>query len=77
MTKQMIEHALQQMIGFRLGKWGAGARELVSSMGLKEKEWELIKKNEESGSLDKNDIKEIDEYFISQNVNNAKLEDKK
>lgn len=67
MTKKvMIEYALNQMTGFKLGKWGADIRELVGSMGLKKKEWEHIKKDEESGHLDEDDIKTIDEYFAEQ-----------
>ena len=62
-NKEMIGEALQQMLGFKLGKWGACPRELVSSMGLTKKEWEHIKKKEGSGGLDNDDIKEIDEYF--------------
>ena len=62
-NKEMISEALQQMRGFKLGKWGACPRELVLSMGLTEKEWEHIKNKEDSGGLDDDDIKEIDEYF--------------
>jgi len=57
-----IEQALQQMIGFRLGKWGADILELASSMGLKKEEWEYIKKEEDCG-LDEEDIKELNAYF--------------
>ena len=64
-NKKMISEALQQMQGFKLGKWGACPRELVSSMGLTEKEWKHIKEKEDSGNLDKDDIKEINEYFES------------
>ncbi len=62
-NQKEIGDALQQMTGFRLGKWGADVRELISSMGLRKEEWEHIKNNEESGHLDENDIKEIDEIF--------------
>ncbi len=61
--KKLISEALQQMIGFKLGRWGADPIELVSSMGLTITEWRYIKKNEESGYLDKDDIKEINKYF--------------
>jgi CTP:phosphocholine cytidylyltransferase-like protein len=61
--KLKINQALQQMTGFKLGKWGADPTELVSSMGLKKEEWDYIKDKEESGYLDNNDIKEINEYF--------------
>ena len=61
--ERAIEEALQQMTGFRIGKWGANIIELVSSMGLKKEEWEDIKKYEDNGNLDKRDIEEINEYF--------------
>lgn len=61
--KKMIRDAVQQMIGFKIGKWGACPRELVSSMGLSKDEWEYIKKNEDGGFLDEKDVIEIDEYF--------------
>ena len=63
MDKLMIDHALQQMVGFRLGKWGANIHELISSMGLKKEEWEYIKKNEESGNMDEDDVAIINEIF--------------
>ena len=63
MKKKLINEALQQMQGFKLGKWGADVRELVSSMGLKENEWEWIKEHEDNGNLDDNDIEEINKYF--------------
>ncbi len=63
--KKLINEALQQMVGFRLGKWSGNVRELVSSMGLKKDEWEHIKNNEESGHLDEDDISEINEYFAN------------
>ena len=61
--KKMIRDAIQQMIGFRLGKWGACPIELITSMGLSKLEWEYIKKNEDSGLLDEIDIVEIDEHY--------------
>ncbi len=61
--KKLINEALQQMTGFIIGKWGADIIELTSSMGLTKKEWDYIKKNEESGRLDKKDIDKLDEYF--------------
>jgi len=60
---ELINEALQQMTGFKIGKWGASITELISSMGLKKSEWDYIKKNEDSGFLDKEDIKEINNYF--------------
>lgn len=63
--EKQIELALQQMTGFRLGKWGASVRELVSSMGLTKKEWEYINKNEDSCQLFKEDIDEINEIFAN------------
>ncbi len=62
-NKESINEALQQMTGFRVGRWGASPTELVSSMGLTITEWRHIKKNEDSGHLDKDDIKEINKYF--------------
>ena len=61
--EKQIELAIQQMTGFRLGRWGADPIELISSMGLKEKEWKIIKKKEDSAYLDKDDIREIDKHF--------------
>jgi len=61
--EKQIELAVQQMTGFKLGKGGADPIELISSMGLKEKEWKIIKKREDSAYLDKDDIKVIDEHF--------------
>ncbi len=71
MKKKLINEALQQMQGFKLGKWGADVRELVSSMGLKENEWEWIKEHEDNGNLDDNDIEEINKYFedVKDNTN--------
>jgi len=60
-NEKLINDALQQMTGFRVGRWGASPTELVSSMGLSLEEWEHIKENEESGHLDEDDIKEIDD----------------
>lgn len=57
-----IGEALQQMTGFKIGKWDDVA-ELVSSMGLSEEEWAHIKSEEHSGGLDEKDIAEIDKYF--------------
>ncbi len=67
MSRKEIAEALQQMTGFQLGKW-SDVRELVSSMGLRKEEWEHIKKEEESGHLDDEDIKRIDECFTSEVV---------
>jgi len=61
--ERAIGEALQQMTGFKIGKWSGDVTELASSMGLKKKEWEHIKKNEDEGYLDKKDIDELDEYF--------------
>ena len=63
MSRDEIGEALQQMTGFRLGKWGADIGELISSMGLTKDEWEHIKKYENSGHLDEDDIKTINEIF--------------
>lgn len=74
-----IENALQQMTGFKIGKWD-GIYELVVSMGLSEKEWNYIKKNQDSGYLDDKDIEEIDEYFKELSQKSASkhlLEEKK
>lgn len=63
-NQKLISEALQQMTGFQVGKW-SDSSELVSSMGLREEEWEHIKENEESGHLDDDDIKEINQYFAN------------
>jgi hypothetical protein len=60
---RLISDALQQMVGFKIGKWSADITELASSMGLKKSEWEYIKNNEDKGFLDEEDIKELDEYM--------------
>ena len=60
--KDSIGQMLQQMQGFKIGKWDDIVALAVSS-GLSKKEWEYIKENEESGYLDEKDIKELDEYF--------------
>jgi hypothetical protein len=57
-----IDFALQQMIGFKIGKWD-DITHLVISSGLSKEEWEHIKEKESSGSLDEEDIEEIDNYF--------------
>ena len=62
-NKKGIGEALQQMTGFKIGKWSSDITELVSSMGLEKEEWEYIKKNEDEGYLDEKDVKELDEYF--------------
>ncbi len=61
--EELIEMALQQMIGFRLGSWGAYPQELVSSMGLSKEEWEYIKKTQDKGFMDEKDVIQIDEYY--------------
>ena len=71
--KEDIGNALQQMNGFKIGKWD-DVIALVISIGLEEKEWEHIKKNEQSGLLDDDDIKSIDLYFEDKG---AQLEAKK
>ena len=65
--EKQIELAVQQMTGFKLGKWGAEPTELISSMGLTKEEWSYIKRNEDSGRLDKEDIKTIDNYYAKEN----------
>jgi hypothetical protein len=54
--KHQIDLALQAMLGFKLGKWGADVRELASTIGLTSEEWEYIKLKEDSGGLDEFDI---------------------
>ena len=61
MSEGRIGSALQQMIGFKIGKW-SDVTDLIMNMGLEIKEWEHIKNNESCG-LDDKDIEEIDEYF--------------
>ena len=72
MSRNLIGEALQQMTGFKLGKWGADVRELISSMGLTKDEWEYIKKSENSGCLDEDDINEINKVFAKQKSNEVK-----
>lgn len=62
MGRDEIGEALQQMTGFKIGRW-SDIIDLVSSMGLKKEEWEHIKKDEESGHLDEDDIERINEHF--------------
>jgi len=71
-----IEKALQSMLGFKLGRWGADSIELISTIGLTKEEWNHIKNNEDCGHLDDDDIKEINEYFSSSSLINQKSEDK-
>ena len=63
--KELIDEALQQMTGFKVGRWG-DIRELVSSMGLTKDEWEHIKNKEECGYLDEDDVEEINEIFAEE-----------
>ena len=60
--KRNIEDMLQQMIGFKIGKWD-DIIDLILNAGLTKREWEIIKKNEDSGCLDEEDIIEINEHF--------------
>ena len=46
--ERMIEEALQQFTGFKIGKWCGDITELASSMALKKSEWKYIKQNEDS-----------------------------
>lgn len=62
MKKDLIKEALQQFVGFKVGKWG-NIEELISSMALTKEEWEHIKENEESGNLDEDDIEKVNKYF--------------
>jgi len=57
-----INDALQQMCGFKIGKWD-DIIALIKAIGLTKKEWEYIKKKEDSGTLDEDDIKSLNEYF--------------
>ena len=59
--KRNIEDMLQQMIGFKIGKWD-DIIDLILNAGLTKREWETIKKNEDSGCLDEKDIIEINEH---------------
>jgi len=65
---ELIQQALSQMTGFRLGKWGGSTRELVSSMGLTQEEWNYIKKNAQC-DLSEDETEEVDEYFKEQMKN--------
>ena len=57
-----LDEARAQFLGFVLGKSGFDIIELVSGMGLRIEEWNIIR--DDTGDLDKEQIKEIDEYFI-------------
>lgn len=56
------EMALQQFEGFRIGKKERTVIELIEAMALTKKEWERIKRGRVV-LLDKEDKREIDNYF--------------
>lgn len=60
--KHYYEAALQQITGFRHARYGYSFRSLIETMGLTEKEWGKIKK-EESVLLEPQDIEDGDAYF--------------
>ena len=62
-NEKAIGDALQQMTGFTVGKWSSDITELACSMGLTKREWECIKRNEDAGHLDEEDIEELNKYF--------------
>jgi hypothetical protein len=53
---------LCEMTGFKIGKWD-DITALAISSNLTKKQWEYIKKNEDSGHLDDEDIEELDKYY--------------
>lgn len=59
----LLREARSQFIGFNLAKQGFSILELVSSMGLSEAEWILIKEGKNKMNLSDESIKEIDHYF--------------
>ena len=76
--KRQIDLALQAMLGFKLGKWGADARELASTIGLTSEEWEYIKLKEDGGGLNEDDIDTInDELKEEFNNSNKKTNEEK
>lgn len=59
--------ASQQIVGFKHGKWNRDdIVGLISSMGLKEKEWIILKeKYPIESDLEESEIKEVNDYFIA------------
>jgi hypothetical protein len=58
-----VEKAEQQLTGFAHAKHGYGLTELISSMGLKEYEWNILKKDYSLTYLTADEIEEIGTYF--------------
>ena len=62
-NKQSINDAEQQFTGFAQGFYFSDIIGLVRSMGLKEFEWEYLKKEEMINCLEDKEIEEINDYF--------------
>jgi len=66
--KKEIGMAVQQFVGWACCKYGTNdIIDLISSMGLTKKEWEVIKKSGDTNMLSAEDIQEVDEYFNKSN----------
>jgi len=62
--KHLIENAEQQFTGFTIARNGTGnIEELIVSMGLKEYEWNYLKRNQMVNCLTKEQRKEVNNYF--------------
>lgn len=65
--KDQIAMAEQQLIGFKHSNNGYDLESLISSMGLKKKEWERLKMDYDMVYLSEDDRQEIEEYFSKTN----------
>lgn len=70
--EKQIELAEHQFLGFITGSQGYSIEKLISSMGLKKKEWEYLKKEELVNGLRELDISEINSHFTSINEETKK-----
>lgn len=59
---KLINEALQQMAGFKIGIEDDIIM-LIDTMGLTKEEWKHIKSKEDSGNLFDSDIEKIDKFF--------------
>lgn len=62
-SKNALNLADAQFIGFSFGKRQPGILDMVGSMGLKYEEWLQWKKQYTTSYLTQDEIMEIDEYF--------------
>ena len=62
--KYLIDQAEQQFTGFAIATNGSGSiEEMISSMNLKENEWEYLKRNQMVNCLTKQQRKDVNEYY--------------